>query len=119
MKRSDLLVREAAQKLPFDILSLIESYHLDIWASEHKRYRPVVHELQRAIATVKKDYWKELMDWEGGGYGYMLEGDDIDEELEWCVQRPRELLRHVRYPIPDDDLCPNFYDLFMVPPVGS
>ena len=101
MRSADKVMHDAARVLPEDVLNLIATYHLEIWAAEHKRYRQVIDELQRAIYKVRRDHWTQLMDWESGGYGHLLEGEQIDDELDWSVQRPRHLLGHVLNPKPD------------------
>ena len=57
----------------------------------------VIRELEDAISEVTYDYYRELMDWEGGGYGYMLDADEIDEEVDGpCgAQNYQGVLRYV------------------------
>ena len=43
------------------------------------------------------------MDTEGGGYGYMLDNAEVDEELEWCMHVPARVLQYMHnHPVSHD-----------------
>ena len=73
--------------LPNDIVRLILRKHWDFFYGKtlvkirHAR-RQVILELEDAFDLARYRYWRELMDTENGGYGYMLDADGIDEELD-------------------------------------
>jgi hypothetical protein len=55
-----------------------------------------VLELKAAVSNVRDRYYEELMDHENGGYGYMLNDDEIGQELDDCIcNNPRLMLDEV------------------------
>ena len=69
--------------LPNDIVRMVMQYD----RSDRMRMRRLkdecVHELETLFEDVRQEYYHtELMDVEGGGYGYMLDADGIEEELD-------------------------------------
>lgn len=75
---------------------MISQHHDEIWrAVTRQLHDAIVHELYMCQQGVRDTYYTELMDTEGGGYGYMLDSDGVDEELEWCVQVPARVLQYI------------------------
>ena len=75
-----------AAALPDEILQRVAFHHLRIYVARvHLAKRKVNCEMRFVFEAARCTYYRELMDHENGGYGYMLSDDELDEEMDDCL----------------------------------
>ena len=72
--------------LPNDVVRLVMRRHWILYREREnairRAHRACVRELEETFCAVRMRYYQELMDYEGGGYGYMLDDEEIEAELD-------------------------------------
>lgn len=91
--------------LPNDVVRLVMNRHWILYHAHEnairEAHRACVRELKEAFCDVRGRYYAGLMDHESGGYGHMLDDDEIHEEMDnciaWCPKACFQAIDRVRF----------------------